>query len=276
MTASSHPRRGGSTGTRAGRWVGWGTLVLALGLGPTRLLAQEPGHSRPELLESLESIGTAEQVGEWLTYYYLHPRRDLAASALRQMSQEGYLADPSVNSSMAAFFGRLMAADPTLVAELVEVARQGSEDQQFAVANALWQAGTKEAQAALVSMSELGSDRLVRYVAELRADPRHPDYLHDAVDSPAILDACWASFFATGDPAYVHRIIEVLPWAEIRGDVAKLLIGSAARWSLASNAIQHPRVLEICEARLASGPDTALEEIVAAAKERARGTAAVP
>jgi hypothetical protein len=144
------------------------------------------------------------------------------------------------------------------------------------VAHGLWQAGTEQAQAALASMSDLGSDRLARFVAELRADPHPPDYLHDAVDSPAVLDACWASFFATGEPAYDHRIIQVLPWAEVRGDVSKMLIGGAARWSLASNAVQHPRVLEICEARLASSPDAALQQIVAAAKETARGAAPAP
>ncbi len=273
MAAATRDGRRASTGLG-----GWGALALAvaLGLGPTRLPADEPGRSHPERLASVGSIGTGEQLDEWLTYYYLHPRRDLAASALRQMSREGYLAKPSVSFPMAAFFGRLLAADPTLAGELVEVARQGSEGQQFAVANALWQAGTEPAQAALASMSEVGSERFSRYVAELLADPQHPDYLHDAVTSPGILDACWASFFATGEPAYVHRIIEVLPWAETRGDVGKLAIGGAARWSLLSNAVQHPRVLEICEARLAAAPSASLEEIVRSAKETARGAAAAP
>jgi hypothetical protein len=82
-------------------------------------------------------------------------------------------------------------------------------------------------------------------------------------DHPGILDALWGNFFATGDASPVLRIISALPLMDTpapkgkagtpatrdaaRKTILARLIGQAARWSLASNAWQHPRVLEICE-----------------------------
>lgn len=71
---------------------------------------------------------------------------------------------------------------------------------------------------------------------------------------PWVLDALWGNFMATGDDAPVARIISALPWINVRGDIARLSVGGAARWSLISNAIQHRRVLAVCRKELASQP----------------------
>ena len=86
---------------------------------------------------------------------------------------------------------------------------------------------------------------------------------------PGGLDDLWAAFFATGDTKYVKEIIEVLPWSEVRGDVNRLLTGGAARWSLASNAYQHGRVLALCQEVVSTfrGPTRRiLEEIISQAR----------
>jgi len=62
-----------------------------------------------------------------------------------------------------------------------------------------------------------------------------------------VLDSLWGKFMATGNKEPVERIMEALPWVDIKGDVNRLLIGGAARWSLTSNAVQHDRVFEFCE-----------------------------
>jgi hypothetical protein len=47
-----------------------------------------------------------------------------------------------------------------------------------------------------------------------------------------VLDALWGRYFATGSSAPVERIAEALPWSEVKGDVGRLLVGGAAKWSL--------------------------------------------
>src|ERR1019366_1352485 len=98
-----------------------------------------------------------------------------------------------------------------------------------------------------------------------------PNLLKDEITSPQFLDALWASFFATGDERYVWRLISALPMVDTKGDVSKMLIGGAAQWSLTSNAIQHGRVMEICEAQLNTLPDDqkpALKKVIDSAREK--------
>ena len=84
-----------------------------------------------------------------------------------------------------------------------------------------------------------------------------------------MLDALWGNFMATGDNAPVVRIISALPWIHVRGDVPRLLVGGAARWSLISNAIQHQPVMAVCRRELASQPkevEGVLREVIAEAE----------
>ena len=53
---------------------------------------------------------------------------------------------------------------------------------------------------------------------------------------PAILDANWGYYFATGSPAPVDRIIATLAWAKEDNDVEKLTLAAMAKWTLANNA----------------------------------------
>ena len=102
-------------------------------------------------------------------------------------------------------------------------------------------------------------------------DEHPPDFLKDTISSPSFLDALWGSFFATGDDRYVQRLISALPMLDTKGDVARMLIGGAAQWSLTSNAVQHPKVMEICEKELKTLPDDqkpTLEKIIESAREK--------
>jgi hypothetical protein len=52
------------------------------------------------------------------------------------------------------------------------------------------------------------------------------------------------------------------------------MVGNSAKWSLTSNAIQHPRVLEICRSERSRQPDgviTVLSEIILKAEKELEG-----
>lgn len=87
---------------------------------------------------------------------------------------------------------------------------------------------------------------------------------------PWVLDALWGYFMASGEDAPVVRIMAALAWSEVRGDIPRLRIGGAAKWSLASNAAQHQRVMEICKAQLSTQPKevaTVLRQVVKEAED---------
>lgn len=75
---------------------------------------------------------------------------------------------------------------------------------------------------------------------------------------------------ATGDREPVVRIIQALPWLDVKGDTNRLLVAGAAKWSLTSNAVQHEKVMNICEGetkKQSSGVQAKLKAIIADAKK---------
>jgi len=69
-------------------------------------------------------------------------------------------------------------------------------------------------------------------------------FINDDNDvNPTKLDIWWASYFATGDKEYLHKILlyagEELPGKD---NISKLLIIGAATWSFKSNCKQHKSV----------------------------------
>jgi len=202
---------------------------------------------------------SAEEIELWLTYYYLKPRPELTLSSLtvmeRELQKTGHsLAGEVDRGGMRSFYARVFAQNDALVEDVAAKLPSLPAEQQAFVREALRRCGTP-ACAQLIGKSP-------------------PSAVNPQGVDPGTLDDSWASFFATGDAKYVREIIEVLAWSELRGDVDRLLTGGAARWSLASNAYQHSRVLAICEEAVRTAVDPTkrlLQEIIDQAKaERAK------
>jgi hypothetical protein len=226
--------------------------------------------SRPALIVSAKDVTTEEQLNEWLTYYYLHPRPDLTISAMHLMSKDGWLSKTNSETPLAAFFAQVFSRNEDKVTDWLTELDASTEDQEKIGALALWMAHTNNAQQLLRLMATKGSLSHQSYMKKLLADDHPPDFLKDAVSSPGFLDSLWGSFFATGDERFVQRIIGTLPLLKSEENAQDVLIGGAAKWSLTSNAIQHPKVLEICEAELtksAGEQKSALAEVIANARK---------
>src|SRR5262249_48748082 len=85
----------------------------------------------------------------------------------------------------------------------------------------------------------------------------------------------------SGDERYVRRVISALPAANADTDaranpgaagVGSFLVGGMARWSLMSNASQHPRVLQICREaieKMSEDRKPVLERVIADAAKAA-------
>jgi hypothetical protein len=204
-------------------------------------------------------LRSSEDVQAWVTYYYLNPRPDLVIPSLDlvdrdlQRAQGRSLADEVNLGGIRTFYAKLLEQNPAVVREVERKLATLPVGQQAFMREALRRCGTDGCRAVLRSPSSPP--------AAVQLDP-------------GALDDSWAAFFATGEEKYVREVIEVLPWSEVHGDVNRLLVGGAAKWSLASNAYQHARVLSICEKVSAesTGPRRRLlDDIITQAKaERAK------
>jgi hypothetical protein len=70
-----------------------------------------------------------------------------------------------------------------------------------------------------------------------------------------LLDTLWGYYFATGSPAPIVRIMQMLPWSKSRDTVDKLTVGSMARYTLASYAVRDAGLREFLRSELAGQPE---------------------
>lgn len=199
------------------------------------------------------NFSDANTLGRWVTYYYSNPEPQRVAEAILAASSQGFLGKGENAPSFIGFIAGVMSNNPSMAQSLAEQLTSLPEVDQPALILGLWYSGYPDAKPLL--------ERLTKYMPKqkemidyLLANGR-PSLLELPLEQgPWVLDALWGNFMATGDDAPVARIISALPWINVRGDIARLSVGGAARWSLISNAIQHRRVLAVCRKELASQP----------------------
>ena len=213
-------------------------------------------------------------LNDWLTYYYLHPTPETTSLAIQSMQQLGYLKKESVGAPLASFFSLIFRSSPMAIESSLKTFANFSSEEQQVLLRSLWLANTKQAKIQLGKLIAIQVNNGIHDNEDLlESDPQEIDKL--PVNSPDILDMLWGAFMATGEEKYVVQVISVLPFSTIKGDVARLLVGGSARWSLISNAIQHKRVLDICISQLDKQPKevkAVLSEVITeATKERAEG-----
>jgi hypothetical protein len=72
--------------------------------------------------------------------------------------------------------------------------------------------------------------------------------------SPELIDVLWGYYLATGAYAPVGRIVKLLPLANDKDNVDNLTTGSAAKFTLASNAVRDLKLLAMLKSAVKSQP----------------------
>jgi hypothetical protein len=215
-----------------------------------------------------EPTMTENELNDFMIYYYLHPSPEKIPQAVQAMHKMGYLRKESAGAPIAAFLSLIFRSTSVAMEKtLVDFSSYSPVEQQVLL-RALWLADTAQSKTALQKF-ELGNDN----AESVKSVPPRIEQL--PVESPDVLDMLWGAFMATGDEKYVIQVISVLPYSTIKGNIPRLLVGGSAKWSLTSNAIQHKRVLDICESQLEKQPketkEILAEVISEAAKKRTEG-----
>src|ERR1700682_2008236 len=161
-------------------------------------------------------LRTPEDFDAFMNTYYLQPQPEAIAYAIRALSPSGVLQIPQAVGPIAAFFSEVLAANPARLGEWQAIVDKQPPVTTLALGRAL-------------SWSKAGG--------VLGLDER----------SPEMNDLYWGAFFASGNPAYVTKVLEMVPFAEERNDFNLWKTGASAKWSLASNARQHNLVRMILE-----------------------------
>ena len=187
---------------------------------------------------------------DWLTYYYRDPRPDQTVAQLKAWSSEGTLQNANARAPLTGFLSQVFRQNAAQIAEWYEQCKNLPKADLEFIAMAIWMSNTKEGRE-LIQKKHPG--------AFGEKDP--PDILTLKLDSASALDLLWGYYFATGDSKALRRIIAMFRYADAPKQVKGLpdrrapfytVLPEAAKWSLGSNAQQHPKVLEDCRKLLIS------------------------
>ena len=195
---------------------------------------------------SAKGLASPDQLDEWMTYYYLDPAPSEIPKALQAVSARGFFENDNVQAPLSGFFAEVFKANPGKLQEWVKP--YIGVPRRHILYSALWMANSNEAKVALEQLAKGAAPEEAAQLRKLAASTP-PTISSMEIDSPAALDYLWGCFMATGSDTPVLRIIDQIKLANVKGNVAVMMIGSAAEWSVSANARQHKRVLQIVRAK---------------------------
>lgn len=214
-------------------------------------------------------FNSQEGFNKWLTYYYQNPTPEMIVPAVRYMSDNGFFDNENASPPIFGFIAGVFRDNQDKLDSWLTDFKSLDDTAYGVVVLGLWYANIPDSKERVYTMLE-GRPALKELL----------NFLYEGspmsiTDIPLkqgawVLDALWGNFMATGSKEPVVRVMQTLPWLDVRGDVNRLVVGGAAQWSLTSNAIQHKKVMAICEDELSQqSPDVQekLKAIIAEAKK---------
>ncbi|PKN61428.1 MAG: hypothetical protein CVU57_29425 [Deltaproteobacteria bacterium HGW-Deltaproteobacteria-15] len=200
------------------------------------------------------------ELTNWMMFYYKKPVPDEFSVWLRRASDEGMLRNEKKQFPFLGFGATVFAANPDKIPLWMETIDVLPEQDRKTVLIALWLSGSEASQAALSLKPRKDLLNGPNYFNFQTG--REPPHLNEINVYWGFLDIQWGRFIASGAEAPIRNIVSVLKFAEFMGAgnrfptpktdeqkqaVLKETLFRSALWSLRSNCIVDPKVLEICE-----------------------------
>jgi hypothetical protein len=210
---------------------------------------------------------TRAQVVEWIDGYRHKPEPQRLPAAVRLLSESNALRDPEAAGYYVGFAAGVLGANPRQAERLIEAMLPlPPADQWFAV-RAIASSGLPAWKSILArTASKLPARRgmIDAYLSgklpalDTIALDKSPTFLEKVgeqfgvkkerpavsfAQNPELLDTLWGRYFASGEYRALWRIVTMLPWSKERDSAERLVIGSSAKYTLASNAARYPDVL---------------------------------
>lgn len=237
------------------RWWLVGLIALCVASGA------EAAKLKPADLYSTESIL------RWINAYRSKPDPESVPAVMVAASKLGALGDPERAGVYVGFFAGVLATNGDRAATLIDQALPMREEDRWMVVRAIAYSGLPHWKYLLQHYAERIPKRramIERYIGEqsprldqLAINPspsqmqKLGEYLRigkrdkkiELEPNADVLDTLWGYYFATGSYGPVMRIIALLEWSEDHDDVERLVLGSMAKYTLATNAVRDEHLL---------------------------------
>lgn len=211
-------------------------------------------------------FSSGNAVAEWMLEYYRNPQPNLVSSALEILEEDGVLStNPRAQAPFAGFLSILFQDNPQQTEAWLNQCDKYAEELKRTIWMGLWLSDKEIGKKHLLGMRKGANGTDLEYLKILTENA--PFNLKEMTpNDPGQLDMLWGAFTASGNPQYVTRIISVLPLLDKRDNPMKFTMAASAKWSVKSNALIHPLVLQACKKELANASGSLashLKEIIA-------------
>jgi hypothetical protein len=165
---------------------------------------------------NLPALRTPDDLDRFISKYYMQPRPERISDAMGMLTSSGVLQIAEAVGTITGFFSEIFLTNPSHLGEWQPVI-----DKQPGFAKTVLDSA--------LSWSKAGG------VLQLPGRTAQMNEFY------------WGAFFASGNPIYVKKLLELAPLAAERNDFNLWTIGSTAKWSLTRNSRQDPLVRSILE-----------------------------
>lgn len=211
---------------------------------------------------------TAQVLLKWINGYREKPEPEKLPQAVKAMSAIGVFNELEQAGVYQGFIAGVIASDPERAEKLIADMFPLPPEHHVVIVRAIAYSGLRGWKELLKRFVERMPTRKVLIEHHLYGKGASFETL-DLKASPAHIDIMWGHYFGSGSFKGIERIITVLAWSKDRNDVEKLTLGSMAKWTLATNLQQDPRLLAFARKQLEKVPKDAareLREVITAAE----------
>jgi len=230
-------------------------LVLTAGVSAPAAAAAPPAGATPL---------STDMILRWINDYRHRPDPERLPMVVRALSGLQAFKDSETCGAYIGFIAGVLGANPTRAPRLLNAMLSITPSDRWVLVRAVAYSGLPNWKDLLVSVGDRMPERhemINRYLeGELPtlnqiAYPTHAPGMFDKIKvalkigdndkkpvalqpSPELIDILWGYYLATGAYQPIGQIIKLLPLAEDRDSVDNLTTGSAAKFTLASNAVR--------------------------------------
>jgi hypothetical protein len=251
----------------------------------------------PEGHAAVEELSPTDRVLTWMKGYRAKPDRKLLPEAVKALAASGAFQEPDAAGVFVGFMAGVLGSNPQQAEKLVTKMLTIKPEDNWAVVRAVAYSGLPEWRTLLAKVADQAPNR--QTMVEAYVNDKLPTLDAFAVKeppsmwkrmgsafkrndskalvlepSPVVMDTFWGYYYATGSLQPISRIVSLLPWAADGNDVARLTLGSTAKYSLAHNSARDAELLlALKESRAHQPPEVLphLDEVIFAAETAEMG-----
>jgi hypothetical protein len=226
------------------------------------------------------SVNSTDAVLRWINGYRHKPEPNALPVLVRTLSDLQAFKDAESSGAYIGFIAGVLGANPDRAEFLVEKMLPMAAADHWVLVRAVAYSGLPNWKVILVKFADRMPTRramIERYVdgklptlAQIAYPPAKPGVIdkirnvlftsHDNAKaaamqpSPELIDVLWGYYLATGTYRPIGRIVKLLPLANDKDSVDNLTTGSAAKFTLASNAVRDLELLAMLKRAVKQEP----------------------